>query len=71
MKQHTKDSIKLIIADLSVIIAIVAIGATAFYQLGRIIESRQTEKIEAELDQAISDLTEMRVMREWELQQQN
>ena len=71
MKQHTKGSIQLLIADLSVIIAIIAIGATAFYQLGRIIESRQTEKIEAELDHAISDLTEMRVMREWELQQQN
>jgi hypothetical protein len=65
MKQHTKGSIQLLIADLSVIIAIIAIGATAFYQLGRIIESRQTEKIKAERDKAISELTESRVMGEW------
>lgn len=49
----------------------VGLSAAFFFQLGSIIEGRQEQTREELTEREIQDLTEMRVMREWELQQQN
>jgi hypothetical protein len=55
--------------DFLIILTGVAVFAAAFYGIGR--KAAQSESIHSEVEREIQDLTEMRVMREWELQQQN
>ena len=52
------------------IVLVVGLSAAFFFQLGSIIEGRQDQTREELTDREIQDLTEMRVMREWELEQQ-
>jgi hypothetical protein len=61
---------KTILLDITIIALTVAISALLFFHLGKIIENRQENNRELS-EREIQDLTEMRVMREWELQQQN
>ena len=50
------------------IVLVVGLSAAFFFQLGSIIEGRQHQTREELTEREIQDLTEMRVMREWELQ---
>jgi hypothetical protein len=61
---------KTILLDIAIIALTVAISALLFFHLGKIIEGRHESNRELS-EREIQDLTEMRVMREWELQQQN
>lgn len=61
---------KTILFDILMIAITVALSAAFFFQLGSIIEGRQDQTREELTEREIQDLTEMRVMREWELQQQ-
>jgi len=61
---------KTILLDITIIALTVAISALLSFRLGKIIEGRQENNRELS-EREIQDLTEMRVMREWELQQQN
>ena len=58
---------KTILLDITIIALTVAISALLFFHLGKIIEDRQENNRELS-EREISDLTEMRVMREWQLQ---
>jgi hypothetical protein len=58
---------KTILLDITIIALTVAISALLFFHLGKIIEGRQENNRELS-EREIQDLTEMRVMREWELQ---
>ena len=62
---------KTILFDILMIAFVVGLSATFFFHLGSIIEWRQDQIREELTDREIQDLTEMRVMREWELQEQN
>ncbi len=62
---------KTILFDILMIALVVGLSAAFFFQLGSIIEGRQEQTREELTEREIQDLTEMRVMREWELQQQN
>lgn len=59
---------KTILLDLLMIALVVVLSAAFFFQLGRIIEGRQEQNEHELTEREIQDLTEMRVMREWELQ---
>ena len=61
---------KTILLDIAIILVVIILSAALFFHLGKIIEGRQEDQQEL-TEREIQDLTEMRVMREWELQQQN
>lgn len=61
---------KTILFDILMIALVVGLSAAFFFQLGSIIEGRQEQTSEELTEREIQDLTEMRVMREWELEQQ-
>jgi hypothetical protein len=61
---------KTMLFDISMTVLVVGLSAAFFFQLGRIIEGRQEQTRDELTEREIQDLTEMRVMREWELQQQ-
>ena len=61
---------KTILLDITIIALVIILSAAFFFRLGKIIEGRQEDRQEL-TEREIQDLTEMRVMREWELQQQN
>jgi hypothetical protein len=61
---------KTILLDITIIALVIILSAALFFRLGKIIEGRQEDRREL-TEREIQDLTEMRVMREWELQQQN
>ena len=61
---------KTILLDIAILIVVIILSAALFFHLGKIIEGRQEDQRELS-EREIQDLTEMRVMREWELQQQN
>jgi hypothetical protein len=61
---------KTILLDITIIALVIILSASFFFRLGKIIEGRQEDRRELS-EREIQDLTEMRVMREWELQQQN
>jgi uncharacterized protein YpmB len=61
---------KTILLDIAIILVVIILSAALFFHLGKIIEGRQEDQRELS-EREIQDLTEMRVMREWELQQQN
>ena len=61
---------KTILLDILMIALVVGLSAAFFFQLGSIIEGRQDQTREDLTEREIQDLTEMRVMREWELEQQ-
>jgi hypothetical protein len=61
---------KTILLDITIIALVIILSAALFFHLGKIIEGRQEDQRELS-EREIQDLTEMRVMREWELQQQN
>lgn len=62
---------KTILIDITIIALVIILSAALFFQIGKIIEGRQEQTREELTEREIQDLTEMRVMREWELQQQN
>ena len=59
---------KTILLDITIIALVIILSAGFFFRLGEIIEGRQEDNREL-TEREIQDLTEMRVMREWELQQ--
>ena len=59
---------KTILLDIAIILVVIILSAALFFHLGKIIEGRQEDRQELS-EREIQDLTEMRVMREWELQQ--
>ena len=59
---------KTILLDIAIILVVIILSAALFFHLGKIIEGRQEDQREL-TEREIQDLTEMRVMREWELQQ--
>ena len=59
---------KTILLDIAIILVVIILSAALFFHLGKIIEGRQEDQRELS-EREIQDLTEMRVMREWELQQ--
>jgi hypothetical protein len=59
---------KTMLFDIAMTILVVTLSSAFFFQLGRIIEGRQGQTREELTEREIQDLTEMRVMREWELQ---
>jgi uncharacterized protein YpmB len=59
---------KTILLDIAIILVVIILSAALFFHLGKIIEGRQEDQQEL-TEREIQDLTEMRVMREWELQQ--
>jgi hypothetical protein len=59
---------KTILLDITIIALVIILSATLFFRLGKIIEGRQEDQREL-TEREIQNLTEMRVMREWELQQ--
>jgi hypothetical protein len=61
---------KTILLDIAIIALVIILSAALFFHLGKIIEGRQGDQRELS-EREIQDLTEMRVMREWELAQQN
>ena len=61
---------KTILLDITIIALVIILSAALFFRIGKIIEGRQEDRQEL-TEREIQDLTEMRVMREWELQQQN
>jgi hypothetical protein len=61
---------KTILLDIAIILVVIILSAALFFHLGKIIEGRQEDQREL-TGREIQDLTEMRVMREWELAQQN
>ena len=61
---------KTILFDILMTTFAVGLSAAFFFQLGSIIEGRQEQTSEELTEREIQDLTEMRVMREWELEQQ-
>jgi uncharacterized protein YpmB len=61
---------KTILLDITIIALVIILSAALFFRIGKIIEGRQEDQREL-TEREIQDLTEMRVMREWELQQQN
>jgi hypothetical protein len=61
---------KTILLDIAIIALVILLSAALFFHLGKIIEGRQEDQRELS-EREIQDLTEMRVMREWELAQQN
>lgn len=61
---------KTILLDITIIALVIILSAAFFFRLGKIIEGRQEDRQEL-TEREIQDLTKMRVMREWELQQQN
>jgi uncharacterized protein YpmB len=61
---------KTILLDIAIILVVIILSAALFFHLGKIIEGRQEDQRELS-EREIQDLTEMRVMREWELAQQN
>lgn len=54
--------------DISMTLLAIGLFATLFYQLGRGVEERKAQIEERLTEREIQDLTEMRVMREWELE---
>ena len=58
---------KTILLDIAIILVVIILSAALFFHLGKIIEGRQEDQRELS-EREIQDLTEMRVMREWELQ---
>ena len=61
---------KTILLDIAIIALVIILSAALFFRIGKIIEGRQEDRQEL-TEREIQDLTEMRMMREWELQQQN
>jgi hypothetical protein len=59
---------KTMLLDIAMTVLVVGLSAAFFFQLGRIIEGRQEQTREDLTEREIQDLTEMRVMREWQLQ---
>ena len=62
---------KAILLDITIIALVIILSAFFFFHLGKIIEGRQEQGHEELTKREIQDLTEMRVMREWELRNQN
>ena len=61
---------KTILIDIAMTILVIGLSSAFFFQLGRIIEGRQEQSREQLSEREIQNLTEMRVMREWALQEQ-
>jgi hypothetical protein len=53
-------------AEYAILILILALSGMFFYHIGKALESCRCDDLDASLDEAISELTELRVMREWE-----
>lgn len=61
---------KTMLFDIAMTILVVGLSSAFFFQLGRIIEGRQEQTREQLTEREIQDLTEMRIAREWALQEQ-
>ena len=59
---------KTMLFDITMTVLVIGLSAAFFFQLGRIIEGRQEQTRDELTEREIQDLTEMRVMREWQLQ---
>ena len=61
---------KTMLFDIAMTILVVVLSSAFFFNLGKIIEGRQEQTREQLTEREIQDLTEMRIAREWALQEQ-
>lgn len=61
---------KTMLFDIAMTALVIGLSSAFFFNLGKIIEGRQEQTHEQLTEREIQDLTEMRIAREWALQEQ-